>query len=41
MHHNEHEGKIGILCLAEREGLGVLDTEMREKHLDRIMLYRS
>ena len=41
VHHNEHEGKIGILCLAEQEGLGVLDTEMREKHLDRIMLYRS
>ncbi len=41
VHRNEHEGKIGILCLADREGLGVLDTELREKCLDRIMLYRS
>lgn len=41
VHRNEHEGKIGILCLAEREGLGVLDTEMRERHLDEIQLYRS
>ncbi len=41
VHRNEHEGKVGILCLAEREGLGVLDSELREKHLDGIMLYRS
>ena len=41
VHANEHEGKVGILCLADREGMGVLDTELREKHLDRITLYRT
>jgi crotonyl-CoA reductase len=41
VHRNEHEGKIGILCLAPREGLGVLDTELREKLGERITLYRS
>ncbi len=29
MHHNRHEGKIGVLCAAEREGLGVRDPERR------------
>lgn len=38
---NRHHGKIGVLCLAVREGLGVLDTEMRERFIDRIMLFRS
>ncbi|HET9938460.1 MAG TPA: crotonyl-CoA carboxylase/reductase [Gaiella sp.] len=28
---NEHMGKVGILCLAEREGLGVEDAELRER----------
>ena len=41
VHRNAHEGKVGVLCLAPREGLGVIDTEMREKHLREIMLYRS
>jgi crotonyl-CoA reductase len=27
---NRHVGKIGVLCLAEREGLGVEDTQLRE-----------
>jgi crotonyl-CoA reductase len=27
--HNRHEGKIGVLCLAPREGLGVSDEEKR------------
>jgi crotonyl-CoA reductase len=31
MHHNRHEGKIGILCVAEREGLGVSDPDMRAR----------
>jgi crotonyl-CoA reductase len=25
-----HEGKIGVLCLAPREGLGVTDNDLRE-----------
>ena len=29
VHQNRHEGKIGILCAAEREGLGVTDPELR------------
>ncbi len=40
VHHNLHEGKIGVLCLAGQEGLGVTDPEMRERHLDRITLFR-
>ena len=31
IHRNEHEGKIGILCLAPTEGLGVDDSEKRER----------
>ncbi len=31
MHHNRHEGKIGVLCLADAEGLGVTDSVLREK----------
>ncbi len=41
VHHNRHEGKIGVLCLAPREGLGVDDPEMRERvGEDRITLFR-
>ncbi len=29
MHHNRHEGKVGILCAATREGLGVTNPELR------------
>jgi crotonyl-CoA reductase len=29
--HNLHEGKIGVLCLVPREGLGIDDPELREK----------
>ncbi len=31
VHHNTHEGKIGVLCLAPREGLGIEDQAMRER----------
>jgi crotonyl-CoA reductase len=41
VHHNLHEGKIGVLCLAEREGMGVEDPELRAKvGEDRITLFR-
>ena len=33
VHHNQHEGKLGVLCLAPEEGLGVTDGEMRERLL--------
>jgi crotonyl-CoA reductase len=41
VHHNLHEGKIGVLCLAPEEGLGVTDPEFRERvGEDRITLFR-
>ncbi|MGB2756524.1 MAG: crotonyl-CoA carboxylase/reductase [Acidimicrobiia bacterium] len=40
VHHNMHEGKLGVLVLAPEEGLGVTDPEARESQLDRITLFR-
>jgi len=41
VHHNLHEGKIGVLCLAPREGLGIDDPELRDKvGEDKITLFR-
>ena len=38
---NLHEGKIGVLCLAPHEGLGIDDPELRERvGEDRITLFR-
>ncbi|NBO55538.1 MAG: crotonyl-CoA carboxylase/reductase [Actinobacteria bacterium] len=31
VHHNMHEGKIGVLCLAPSEGLGIDDPEIRAR----------
>jgi crotonyl-CoA reductase len=31
VHQNSHEGKIGVLCLAPAEGLGIDDPEFRAK----------
>jgi crotonyl-CoA reductase len=31
IHRNEHEGKIGVLCLAPEEGLGIDDPERRDR----------
>jgi crotonyl-CoA reductase len=31
VHHNMHEGKIGVLCLAPQEGMGIEDPELRAK----------
>jgi crotonyl-CoA reductase len=41
VHKNAHQGKVGVLCLAPEEGLGVRDTELREKHLDKINAFRG
>jgi crotonyl-CoA reductase len=41
VHHNLHQGKVGVLALAPEEGLGVLDEELRAKHLDKINLFRG
>jgi crotonyl-CoA reductase len=41
VHHNLHEGKIGVLCLAPSEGLGIDDPEFRDKvGEDKITLFR-
>jgi crotonyl-CoA reductase len=41
IHRNEHEGKVGVLCLAPTEGLGVDDPEFRAKvGEDKITLFR-
>jgi crotonyl-CoA reductase len=41
VHHNLHEGKIGVLCLAPEEGLGIDDPELRHQvGEDRITLFR-
>ena len=41
VHTNQHEGKIGVLCLATSEGLGIDDPEFRA-HVgeERITLFR-
>ena len=36
VHRNAHQGKVGVLCLAPEEGLGVSDPQMRERHLPAI-----
>ncbi len=41
VHRNAHQGKVGVLCLAEQEGLGVLDTEFRAQHLEAINRFRD
>jgi crotonyl-CoA reductase len=40
VHHNMHEGKIGVLCLAPEAGLGVTDHELRDKVGDKLHLFR-
>jgi crotonyl-CoA reductase len=41
VHHNKHEGKIGVRCLAPEDGLGVDDPELREQvGEDRLTLFR-
>jgi crotonyl-CoA reductase len=41
IHRNEHEGKIGILCLAPTEGLGIDDPEKRARiGEDKITIFR-
>jgi crotonyl-CoA reductase len=41
VHRNRHEGKIGVLCLAPEEGLGIEDEERRAAvGEDRLTLFR-
>ncbi len=41
VHRNLHQGKVGVLCLAPREGLGVRDPEMRERYRKEIHRFRN
>ncbi len=43
VHKNLHQGKVGVLCLAPSEGLGVAPeaAEFRAKHLDAINRFRN
>src|SRR5262249_38272981 len=38
---NAHQGKVGVLCLAPDEGLGVRDPELRAWHLSEINRFRG
>ncbi|WEB45347.1 crotonyl-CoA carboxylase/reductase [Streptomyces yunnanensis] len=40
VHRNVHQGKVGVLCLAPTEGLGVRDEELRAQHIDAINRFR-
>jgi crotonyl-CoA reductase len=41
VHHNLHEGKIGVRCLAPADGLGIDDPARRaEIGEDRLTLFR-
>jgi crotonyl-CoA reductase len=41
VHKNAHQGKVGVLCLAPEEGQGVLNQELRDKHIDEINRFRG
>ncbi len=41
VHHNLHQGKVGVLCLAPEEGLGVRNEELRATHLEAINRFRG
>jgi crotonyl-CoA reductase len=41
VHSNTHQGKVGVLCLAPREGLGVSDNEQRAIHEEQINRFRQ
>jgi crotonyl-CoA reductase len=41
VHRNTHQGKVGVLCLAPAEGLGVRDEAMRERLLPEINRFRG
>jgi len=41
VHQNLHQGKVGVLCLAPDEGLGVRDPEKRSKHIGEINRFRN
>ena len=40
VHNNMHEGKLGVLCLAPEEGLGVDNPALRAKVADKLTWFR-
>jgi crotonyl-CoA reductase len=41
VHRNQHQGKVGVLCLASEEGTGVRNPELRARHLTEINRFRG
>jgi crotonyl-CoA reductase len=41
VHRNAHQGKVGVLCLAPEEGLGVRNPAKRSQHIDQINRFRG
>ncbi len=41
VHQNRHQGKVGVLCLAPQEGLGVRDPAKRAAFLSKINRFRD
>ncbi|MEU6612084.1 crotonyl-CoA carboxylase/reductase, partial [Streptomyces shenzhenensis] len=41
VHRNTHQGKVGVLCLAPEEGLGIHDEDLRAQHIDAINRFRN
>ena len=41
VHKNLHQGKVGVLTLAPREGLGVTDPEKRERYASELAWFRN
>jgi crotonyl-CoA reductase len=41
VHRNAHQGKIGVLALAPSEGLGVRDTALRSRTIEKINRFRN
>jgi crotonyl-CoA reductase len=41
VHRNLHQGKVGVLCLAPTEGLGIRDPELRARHETAINRFRD
>jgi crotonyl-CoA reductase len=41
VHRNAHQGKVGVLCLAPEDGLGVTNPQMRAELLPQINRFRN
>ncbi|MDQ3456578.1 MAG: crotonyl-CoA carboxylase/reductase [Actinomycetota bacterium] len=41
VHRNLHQGKVGVLCLAPQEGLGVRDERLRARHATALQRFRN